>query len=87
MVRFHAVTEVAGGSFATATRLAQIEAELAAAGADDVSLEIVSGVLVGIGFSIDAVTIEKAGMRAEEVLWATSLERVGPLEIATPATV
>jgi hypothetical protein len=52
-----------------------------------VSLEIVSGVLVGIGFSIDAVTIEKAGKRAEEVLWATSLERVGPLEIAAPATV
>ena len=86
-MRFHAVTEVAGGSFATATRLAQIEAELAEAGAGDVSLEIVSGVLVGIGFSIDAVTIEKAGMRAEEVLWATSLERVGPLEIAAPATV
>ena len=86
-MRFHAVTEVAVGGFATATRLAQIEAELAAAGADDVSLEIVSGVLVGIGFSIDAVTAEKAGKRAEEVLWATSLERVGPLEIAAPATV
>jgi hypothetical protein len=50
-------------------------------------LEIVSGVLVGIGFSIDAVTTEKAGLRAEEVLWATSLERVGPLEIAAPAPV
>lgn len=86
-MRFHAVTEVAGVSFATATRLAQIETELANAGADDVSLEIVSGVLVAIGFSIDAVTIEKAGKRAEEVLWATSLERVGPLEIAAPATV
>ena len=86
-MRFYAVSEVAGGSFATVTRLAEIEAELAAAGADDVSLEIVSGVLVGIGFSIDAVTIEKAGKRAEEVLWATSLERVGPLEIAAPATV
>jgi hypothetical protein len=86
-VRFHAATEVAGVSFATATRLAQIEAELAKAGADDVSLEIVSGVLVSIGFSIDAVTIEKAGQRAEEVLWATSLERVGPLEIAAPANV
>ena len=86
-MRFHAVTEVTGGSFATATRLAQIEAELAEAGAGDVSLEIVSGVLVAIGFSIDAATIEKAGMRAEEVIWATSLERVGPLEIAVPATV
>ena len=86
-MRFHAVTEVAGGSFATTTRLAQIEGELAEAGAGDVSLEIVSGVLVGIGFSIDAATAEKAGMRAEEVLWATSLERVGTLEIAAPATV
>jgi hypothetical protein len=86
-VHFHATTEVTGGSFATATRLAQIEAELAEAGAADVSLEIVSGVLVGIGFSIDAVTTEKAGLRAEEVLWATSLERVGPLEIAAPAPV
>jgi hypothetical protein len=76
-VRFHAVTEVAGVSFATAARLVQVEAELAKAGADDVSLEIVSGVLVGIGFCIDAVTIEIAGKRAEEVLWATSLERVG----------
>ena len=76
-----------GGSFATAKRLAAIEAELAAAGADDVSLEIVSGVLVGIGFSVDAETVEKARKRAEEVLWASSLERVGPLEIAVPSTV
>jgi hypothetical protein len=81
------VTEVAGGSFATATRLAAIEAELAAAGADDVSLEIVSGVLVGIGFSVDVETVEQAGKRAEEVLWVSSLERVGPLEIAVPSTV
>ena len=86
-MRFYAVTEVAGGGFAMGKHLAEIEAELAAAGADDVSLEIVSGVLVGIGFSIDAETVDKAGTRAEEVLWATSLERVGPLEIAVPATV
>jgi hypothetical protein len=85
-VRFYAVTGVAGGSFATGKRLAEIEAELAAAGAGDVSLEIVSGVLVGIGFSIKAETLDKAGTRAEEVLWGTSLERVGPLEIAVPAT-
>jgi hypothetical protein len=55
-------------------------------GADDVSLEIVSGVLVGIGFSIDAETIERAATRAGEILWATSLERVGQLEIAVPVT-
>ncbi|MGZ6563167.1 MAG: hypothetical protein ACXVH3_25735 [Solirubrobacteraceae bacterium] len=85
-MRFYAVTGVAGGSFATRKHLEEIEAELAAAGADDVSLEIVSGVLVGIGFSIDAETVDRAGTRAEEVLWATSLERVGPLEIAAPAT-
>lgn len=86
-MRYYAVTGVASGSFATGKRLAEIEAGLAAAGADDVSLEIVSGVIVGIAFSIDAATVEKAGTRAEEVLWATSLERVGLLEIAVPATV
>ena len=83
-VRCYVVTEVAGGSFATATRFAAMEAEL---GADDVSLEIVSGVLVGIGFSVDVETVEQAGKRAEEVLWVSSLERVGPLEIAVPSTV
>ena len=87
VVRFHAATGVAGGGFATGRHLAEIEAELAAAGAEDVSMEIVSGVLVGIGFSIGAETVDKAGTRAEEVLWAASLERVGPLEIAVPATV
>ena len=85
-MRYYVVTGVAGASFATGKRLAEIEAGLAAAGADDVSLEIVSGVLVRIGFSIDVDTVDKAGTRAEEVIWATSLERVGPLEIAVPAT-
>jgi hypothetical protein len=50
-------------------------------------LEIVSGVVVSIGFSIEAETVDRAATRAEEILWATSLDRVGPLEIAEPATV
>jgi len=49
-------------------------------------LKIVSGVLVGIGFSIEAETVDRAGTRVDEILWASSLERVGPLEIAVPAT-
>ncbi len=85
-MRYDVVTEVAGGSFATKTRLAEIEADLAAAGAHDLSMEIVSGVLVGIGFSIDAETVDKAGTRADEILWATSLERVGLLKIGALAT-
>ena len=85
-MRYYVVTGVAGASFATASRLTEIEAELAAFGAHDVTLEIVSGVLVSIGFSIEAETFEKARIRAEEVVWATSLERVGLLEIAEPAT-
>ena len=86
MVRHEVVTGVAGGNFATKARLAEIEADLAAVGAHDLSLEIVSGVLVGIGFSIDAEDVDSAGTRAEEILWATSLERVGPLKIAALAT-
>ena len=85
-MRYYAATEVTDGSFTTALRLEEIQAELTLAGADDVSLEIVSGVLVGIGFSIDAETIARAETRAEEILWATSLERVGLLEIAVPTT-
>ena len=79
-------TDVTDGSFTTVARLEEIQAELALAGADDVSFEIVSGVLVGISFSIDAQTIAGAETRAEEILWATSLERVGLFEIAVPAT-
>ncbi len=85
-MRYFAATEVTDGSFTTAVRLEEIQAELAHAGADDVSLEIVSGVLVGIGFSIDAETTAGAETRAGEILWATSLERVGLLEIAVPTT-
>ena len=85
-MRYFAATEVTDGSFTTAVRLEEIQAELALAGADDASLEIVSGVLVGIGFSIEAETIERAATRAGEILWATSLERVGLLEIAVLAT-
>jgi hypothetical protein len=85
-VPYYATTGVAGGGFATGKRLAQIKAELAAAGVDDVSLEIVSGVLVGVGFSIDAETVEQAEERGEEALRASSLERVGPLKMAVPAT-
>lgn len=86
-MRYHAVTEITDGSFTTASRVEEIQTELVSAGADDVSLEIVSGVLVGIGFSIDADTIDRAGTRVEEILWATSLVRVGLLEIAVLATV
>ena len=64
-MRFYAVAEVADDSFTTTTRLEEIQAELGSAGADDVSLEIVSGVLVGIGFSIEAETVDRAGTRAE----------------------
>jgi hypothetical protein len=84
-MRFYAVAEVADDSFTTTTRLEEIQAELGSTGAGDVSLEIVSGVLVGIGFSIEAETVDRAATRAEEILWATSLQRVGPLEIAVPA--
>ena len=84
-MRYFAETEVTDGSFTTAARLEEIQAELALAGADDASLEIVSGVLVGIVFSIDAETTARAETRAEEILWATSLERVGRLKIAVPA--
>ena len=86
-VRYYVVTGVAGGNLATGERLAATETAFAAAGAEDLSLEIVSGVLVGIGFSIDAESVEEAGRRAAEVLWAALLERVGLLEIAVPATV
>ena len=86
-MRYYAVTEVADDSFATTKRLEEIQAELVSAGTDDVSLEIVSGVLVGIGFSIEAETVDRAATRVEEILWATSLQRVGPLEIIVPAIV
>jgi hypothetical protein len=85
-MRYYAVTEVAGDSFATTRRLEEIQAGLGSAGADDVSLKIVSGVLVGIGFSIEAETVDRAGTRVDEILWASSLERVGRLDIAVPAT-
>lgn len=69
-MRYYVVTGVvAGAAFASGKRLAGIEAGLTAAGADDISLEIVSGVLVRIGFSIDADTVDKAGTRADEVIW------------------
>jgi hypothetical protein len=87
VVGYYVATGVAGASFATRNRLAEIEAGLAAAGAENVCFEIVSGILVSIGFSIEAETVDRAATRAEEILWATSLERVGPLEIAEPATV
>ena len=86
-MRYYAVTEVADDSFTTTKRLEEIQAELGLAGADDVSLEIVSGVLVGIGFSIEAETVDRAGTRVEEILWAASLQRAGPVEIAVPAAV
>jgi 6-phosphogluconate dehydrogenase (decarboxylating) len=81
-VRYHASTEIADARFTSAARLEEIEAELVSAGAADVSFEIVSGVLVGVGFSIKADTIDRAWTRVEEILWAASLERVGPLDIA-----
>lgn len=87
MVRYYAVTEVAGGGFATAKLITAIRADLVAAGATDVNLEIVSGVVVGVGFTFDAETVEKAGERAQQMLWETSLERLGQLEIASPTPV
>jgi hypothetical protein len=87
-MRYYAMTEVADDSFTTTTtRLEEIRAELGSAGADEVSLEIVSGVLVGIGFSIEAETVNRARTRVEEILWAISLQRVGSVEIAAPAAV
>ena len=86
-MRYYAVTGVAGSGFATAKLLTAIRAELVAAGATDVNLEIVSGVVVGVGFCFDAETVERATERARQMLWATSLERVGQLEIACPTPV
>ena len=87
LVLFYAVTGVAGGGFATAKLLAAVRADLVAAGATEVDLEIVSGVVVGVGFAFDAETVEQADARARQMLWATSLERVGQLEIACPTPV
>ena len=84
---FYAVTGVAGGGFATGKRLAAVRADLVAAGAAEVDLEIVSGVVVGVGFAFAAETVEQAGERARQMLWVTSLERVGQLEIACPTAV
>ena len=81
-MRYYAVTGVAGSGFATAKLLTAIRADLVSAGATDVNLEIVSGVVVGVGFAFDAETADEADERAREMLWATSLERVGQLEIA-----
>ena len=86
-VRYYAVTGVAGSGFATAKLLTAVQAKLVAAGATDVNLEIVSGVVVGVGFAFDAETVEGARERAQQMLWATSLDRVGQLEIACPVPV
>jgi hypothetical protein len=86
-VRYHAATEISDGRFATAARREEVHAELASAGAGDILLEILSGVLVGIRFSIDVYAAARAATRVEEILWATSLVRVGPLEIADLAAV
>ncbi len=86
-VRYYATTGVAGSGFATAKLLTAIRADLVAAGATDVNLEIVSGVVVGVGFAFDAETPDQADERARQILWATSLERVGQLEIARPIPV
>ena len=77
MVRYDVVSGVAGGSFARGTVLVSVQDDLAAAGVEDVSFEIVSGVLVGVGFVVEAESIEDAERLACEVMWATSLERVG----------
>ena len=87
LVLFYAVTGVAGGGFATTKLLAAIRADLVAAGGTDVKLEIISGVVVGLRFAFDAETVEQADERARQMLWATSLERVGQLEIACPTPV
>ena len=68
---------MAGGSFARGNVLAAVQDDLAAAGVDDVSFEIVSGVLVGVGFVVEAESAEDAERLACEAMWATSLERVG----------
>jgi hypothetical protein len=77
VVRYDVVSGVAGGSFVRGTVLASVQDDLAAAGVEDVSFEIVSGVLVGVGFVVEAESIEDAERLACEVMWATSLERVG----------
>ena len=86
-MRYHAVTEVAGSGFSTATLLAAIQADLVAAGATDVNLEIVSGILVGVGFALDAETVEQAYEQAQQMLLEITLEHVGQLEIACPTNV
>ena len=80
-MRYYAVTGVAGSGFATTKLLTAIRADLVAVGAIDVNLEIVSGVVVGVGFAFDAETAEQASERARQMLWATSLERVGQPEM------
>ena len=86
-VLYCVVTEVAGGGFATEKLLTAIRDSLGAAGATDVTLEIVSGIVVGVGFAFDAESVEQAGEQARQMLWATSLDCVGRLEIASPMAV
>ena len=86
-VLYYAVTGVAGGGFATEKLRTAIRDGLAAVGATDVNLEIVSGIVVGVGFAFEADSVDQAGERARQMLWTTSLDCVGRLEIASPIAV
>ena len=82
VVRYYVAIGVAGGSFARASPIAAARDELLAAGATEVSFEVVSGVLVSVGFAVEAESADDAELLACELLWATSLERVGPVAVA-----
>jgi hypothetical protein len=83
-MRYYVASGVAGGSFARSNLIAEVQDDLAAAGADDVSFEIVSGVLVGVVFALEADSAEDAERVACEMMWTTSLERVGQLVVSEP---
>jgi hypothetical protein len=82
VMRYWLTSGVAGGSFARGDLIAAVQGDLEAAGADDVSFEIISGVVVGVGFTLEAESAEEAERLACEMLWVTSLERVGLLSVS-----
>jgi hypothetical protein len=51
------------------------------------NLEIVSGIVVGVAFTFEADSVEQAGERARQMLWTTSLDSVGRLDVASPIAV
>jgi hypothetical protein len=82
VVRYYVASGVAGGNFARGNLIAGVQDHLEAVGAEDVSFEIVSGVLVGVGFALEAKNADAAVQLAREILWTTSFELVGLLSVS-----